>query len=498
MARNDLRTTGADRRPPGRRAVALAAAAAATLVGSPLAVPAAAEPGPEKVTDRHAVVLVNFKNASLSDAKVVHEKAVKQLFTGQDSVAAYYATMSDKRLSVVPAQGDGVFGPFDIDVDKSQCDPGKIQQLAAKALPADVKYDHLSIVIPGGNACSWWGLGSMPGPITWFQEGAINNDDTTAALHEFGHNMGFPHQERELCPVGQFTGCSAYGNSHITPMGGGGGHKGLSSPELIAKKWLSADRIVSPKTTTTVHLTPLHAPAAAAGTRAVDIPFGTNGDRLVIEYRHNVANTVDTDIENPGLFVFRVGQGNYASAVCLRNPADDKATMAGSFTGTEPLTDLAQHIKLSYSKMTPDGIDVTIDLAHQGAQVAPTTGATGNPSTTATPGPTTTSAAPIPAAKPSVPVSPTTVADTDADAALHAAKPTAKSPTRSGSPAAAAAAAAAPAAPSASVAATTAGPQLAATGGSSALVPTVIGTVFLGVGAALLLRRRRRAAHRRH
>ncbi|MEU6974133.1 hypothetical protein AB0A71_41755 [Kitasatospora aureofaciens] len=294
MARTDLHPACSGRRPLGRRAVALAAATAATaLVGAPFAVPAAAEPGPEK-TDRHAVVLVNFRNASLSDAKVVHEKAVQQLFKAKDSVAAYYAANSGQRLAVVPAQGDGVFGPFDIDIDKSKCDAGKIADLAAKAMPAGVKYDHLSIVIPGGNACGWWGLGSMPGPTTWFQEGAINGDDTAAALHEFGHNMGFAHEGRELCPAGQFTGCSGDGTSHITPMGGGGSHKGLSAPELIGRHWLSADRIVSPKASTTVHLPPLHAPAAAGGTRAVDIPFGTDGDRLVLDYRAVAANTVDT------------------------------------------------------------------------------------------------------------------------------------------------------------------------------------------------------------
>ncbi|MEU6970028.1 LPXTG cell wall anchor domain-containing protein [Kitasatospora aureofaciens] len=468
MARTDLRTARSARRPIGRRALALAAATATTaLAGAPFAVPAAAEPGPE-TTDHHAVVLVNFRNASLSDAKVVHEKAVQQLFKSKDSVAAYYAANTGGRVAVVPAQGDGVFGPFDIDIDKSKCDAGKIADLAAKAMPAGVKYDHLSIVMPGDNACGWWGLGSMPGPTTWFQEGAINQDDTTAAIHEFGHNMGFNHEDREMCPAGQFTGCSAYGNSHITPMGGGGGHKGLSSPELIARKWLSADRIVSPKTTTTVHLTPLHAPAAAGGTRAVDIPFGSGGDRLVLEYRTNVANSVETDIENPGVFVFRINGGNYAAAANLRNAAGDKNKVVGSFTDSDPMTDLAHHISLSYGKMTPDGVDVTIDLAYQGAQSG---SAAGTPeagrSAEAAAKPATTR--PTPSAGHSHP------GDTAEDLAV--AKPPVKVAGQSTSPAAK-------------------GPQLAATGGD-VLVPTLIGTALLGGGAALVLRRRQ-VRHRRH
>ncbi|WP_031066168.1 LPXTG cell wall anchor domain-containing protein [Streptomyces sp. NRRL WC-3742] len=472
MARTDLRTTRSGRRPLGRRALALAAATATTvLAGGPFTAPAAAEPGPE-VTDHHAVVLVNFRNASLSDAKVVHEKAVQQFFKSKDSVAAYYATNSGGRVAVVPAQGDGVFGPFDIDIDKSQCDPGKIADLAAKAMPADVKRDHLSIVMPGGNACSWWGLGSQPGPTTWFQEGAINGDDTTAALHEFGHNMGFPHQGRALCPVGQFTNCSGDGTSHITPMGGGGGHKGLSSPELIAKKWLPADRIVSPKTTTTVHLTPLHAPAAAGGSRVVDIPFGSDGDRVVLEYRTNVADSVDTDVENPGVFVFLVRGGNYLYPDNLRNTTEDKAKMVGSFTGTEPMTDLAHHIKLSYSKMTADGVDVTVDLAFQGAQSGTASATPGaSKGADAAPKPATTAPRTTPSASHSHP------GDTTEDLAL--AKSPVKASDQSASPAAK-------------------GPQLAATGGSSVMVPTLIGTALLGGGAVLVLRRRRQVRHRRH
>jgi LPXTG-motif cell wall-anchored protein len=441
MARTRLRTESSQRRPVRRRAATLVVTAAATaLTGATLAaIPAAADPVPER-TIRQAVALVNFRDSSLSDAAVVHTKAARQFFGADGSVATYYAANSGNRLAVVPAQGDGVFGPFTIDVDSTKCDPGKMNDLARKALPADLKYDHVAIVMPGTGACPWWGLGSMPGPTTWFQEGAINGDDYTAALHEFGHNMGFNHEGRELCPVGKFTGCSGDGHSHITPMGGGGQGKGLSAPELIGRNWLSSERIVKPKETTTVHLTPLHAPAAAGGTRAVDIPLGTGGDRLV---------------------VFRVNGGNYSAAVNLRNNTEDKKKMVGSFTGTEPMTDLEHHISLSYSKTTADGVDVHIDLAHGGtpATAAASAGTAKTPAATA--------------GRPTQ----TQLGDTAHD--LGAKTP----PTRSAAPATH----------------RPADRDLAETGSDhNVMVPALIGTALIGASAAFLLRRRHQVRTRRH
>lgn len=482
MTSNDPRTEDTARRPRRRRAGALGAAiAAVVLTVAPLAVPASADSGPVSTVDHHAVVLVNFSDKSLSNAATSHADVVQQLFKAPDSVAAYYAANSGGLVSVVPAQGDGVFGPFTIDVPSSSCDTGKIADQARQNLPAGLSYDHLSIVMPGTGACPWWSFGLVGGPVTWFQEGAVSGGDTTAAVHEFGHNLGYGHEMRQLCPVGKFTGCAGDGYSHVTPMGGGGDHKGLSAPELIAMKWLPPTEVATPKATATVHLTPLHAATSAAGTRAIDMPLGTNGDRLVIEYRAPIANSVDTDVDNPGVFVFRIDGGHYTDAVELRNTTEDKAKMVGSFTGTQPMTDLADHIAISYSAMTGDGVDVHLDLDHPstGTSTGPASPGSSNSSShsaTHTPSPSAHTSS-----KPSASPHSSPRPGNSGDGADELGVTPSPSHTASESPTSAAAAGRAP---------------LAHTG-ANILFPALAATGVVGLGTLFILRARR-LKHRRH
>ncbi len=461
MARSSsrIRLTGGPSESAGRsgavRLLAGSAAAALVLCGPAVTTAAAAGPATQ-TTDRHAVVLVNFRNVALSSPDADHAKAVSNFFGADGSLAAYYAANSGNRMSVVPAKGDGVFGPFTLDVDttawdSSGCDSGKIADLARKTIP-DVAYDHLSIVMPDTKACDWWGLGSQPGPTTWFQEGAVN--DLAAIDHEVGHNLGFAHEERQVCTSGSFTACTADGYSQRTPMGAGGSKKGLSAPELLAQKWLTPQQVTTPQTASTVHLTPLHAPAGASGARVIDLPLGTAGDRIVVEYR-TPDSGLDIDVAQ-GVDVFRVPQGKYDHAVMIGNTKQEDKTATGSFTPNTPLGDTSARISLSVTQLTAQGADVHIDFGTNQATSANT---------------------PAPAA---APVQPTKQGD---DTKLLGSTATAAP-----SPA--------PAASSPAPAPAGAPVALASTG-AKILTPTLIGCALLAAGGASLLLRKRRAQHRR-
>ncbi|MQS14554.1 hypothetical protein F7Q99_20365 [Streptomyces kaniharaensis] len=463
--------------------LAATAAAVLTLSGTVLTTPALADPGPQ-TTDRHVVVLVNFRNASLAHADADREAARKNFFGSADSLTTYYAANSGNRFGVVPAKGDGVFGPFTLDMDGSGCETSKMAELARKTIP-DVTYDHLSIVMPSTDACQWWGLGMQPGNVTWFQEGAVESQ--AAIFHEIGHNLGFAHEERQVCPAGAFTSCSEDGYSDRTPMGGGGEKKGLSAPELMSRKWLTEQQIAAPTSTTTVHLTPLHA-AGASGVRAVDLPLGTTGDRIVVEYRTPDAGTLDKDVAQ-GVDVFRAPHGNYEHSVMIGNGRHDEKSVVGSFTGSAALTDTASGLSVSVVGMTADGADVRIQLG-AGPNPTPTpTSVTASPTAPAPTATATATATPKPGSATPTQQAPTAPAPTSAT--KPAEDVTAIGVTGSPRPAAPTTASASP---------TANGDSALASTGAKVATPGLIGAALVAVGgsATILLRRRRTAQHRKH
>ncbi|MFI8460758.1 hypothetical protein [Kitasatospora sp. NPDC085464] len=471
--------TGAARRPRRVTPAVLALTAASVLTLSTTALtttPAAADPGLQKI-DRHVVVLVNLANARLASPDADHSDARSHFFGQSGSLASYYAANSGGLLGVVPAKDDGVLGPFDLAMDGSTCDTGKMAELARKALPSGLAYDHLSIVMPSNKACDWWGLGNQPGNVTWFQEGAVK--DVAAIAHEMGHNLGFAHQERQVCTPGSFTSCTADGYSRRTPMGAGGEKKGLSAPELIAQKWLPGGQVTTPTAATTVHLTPLHAAADTAGVRAVDLPLGSGGDRIVVEYRTPGATTPDLDVAK-GVDVYRVPKGQYDHAVMIGNgKQDDKAT-AGSFTGTVALTDTATGLSLSVTGATATGADVQIRF---GSGTTPSPG----PTQSATP------TGPAPGTTTAKPGSGTTPTGTAVPTPTHRAP----SPTATAGDGAADIGTTGLPTPPAGTTAT--GTDSLAHTGAKVTVPALAGSVLvLAGGTTAVLLRRRRTQHRKH
>ncbi|MFE9040228.1 LPXTG cell wall anchor domain-containing protein [Streptomyces sp. NPDC007818] len=360
-----------------------AAAACALPLGPTLLIaPAAAEPA-APVVDRHAVVLVDFRDRALADPEKTRAAAVSNFFGTGTSLTSYYDRVSGGDLDIVPVEGDGVFGPVTIDMDDSaSCDVAKMMDLARKAVPETAAAERVSLVVNTQYCKNWWGLGSVPGPHTWFHEGAVLDKD--AIVHEVGHNLGFTHQRRELCPVGGFTGCTADGYSNRSPMGAGGSGMGLSGPEMIARQWVAGPQIARPTSSGRVRLTPLHA-AGTAGTRLVDLPLGSGGDRIVVEYRTPDADTADRTVRQ-GVVVYRVPGGDHKRAVMISNLKSSDTSSAGSFGSDAPLTDEAAGLSITVTATGTSGADISVRLGDAPAaatQAAPVTETPHSPTATA-------------------------------------------------------------------------------------------------------------------
>ncbi|MER5439863.1 LAETG motif-containing sortase-dependent surface protein [Streptomyces sp. NPDC002790] len=350
-----------------RKRIATVAAASAVFAGGATITTAhAADETPAK--NRVLVVVVDFKDVKHSDADAVKENARKEYFGGSQSIAGYYSKVSQGAFTYVPAAKDGVVGPYELDLPQNPCDAGAVRTAAAKAAEADgytadEDYDSISILQPSaGSDCGWAGLGSVPGPNTWIMVGEDSKISKGAAVHEFGHNQGYSHHERDECPGGDLDSCTtAEGYSSKTPMGGGGPGVGFAAPELISKGWLPGGQAVTVKKSATFTLNSLYG-GKTGGARALDIPLGN--DRLVVEYRHEDPTNKDDEDGNldaalEGVYAYLAPEGDYNKSRLLDpTPGEGK----GKEDAVSTLTDKKNNVEIEVGRSGGGSATVSVGL----------------------------------------------------------------------------------------------------------------------------------------
>jgi hypothetical protein len=236
-------------------------------------------------TSRHvAVVMVNFAD----DARepVTPTQVRTTLLGSTTDVDDHFQDSSDGHLGVT---GD-VLGWHTVDrATATSCDYaawGNAASKAAAAAGADLGgYDHVMYFWPQQSACSWAGLGQLPGTTSW-----INGSNTTRVLaHELAHNLGEHHASAAgsctedgasvVVPTST-SSCtvSEYGDA-FTIMGSSSYylHTGASRVHL---GWLEPVTAAAGEAGTWT-LSPLD---SGAGTRMVRIPRG-DGTYLSLEFR---------------------------------------------------------------------------------------------------------------------------------------------------------------------------------------------------------------------
>ncbi|MEE4492441.1 LAETG motif-containing sortase-dependent surface protein [Streptomyces sp. BE230] len=349
------------------RIATVAATTAVFAAGAAIPAAHAADGTPAK--NRVLVVVVDFKDVKHSDAEAVKENARKEYFGGSQSIAGYYTKVSQGAFTYVPAAEDEVVGPYELDLPQNPCDAGAVRSAAAKAAEADgytadEDYDSISVLQPGaGSDCGWAGLGSVPGPNTWLQVGEDGKTSKAAMVHEFGHNQGFGHHERDECPDGNLDGCTTgEGYSGKTPMGGGGPGVGFAAPELISRGWLPGGQAVTVQKSADFTLSPLYS-GEAGGVRALDIPLGK--DRLVVEYRHEDPTYTDDDDGNldaavEGVYAYLAPEGDYNHSRLLDpTPGEGEGAKDDAIT---TLTDKGSKVEVEVGRSGDGSATVSVSL----------------------------------------------------------------------------------------------------------------------------------------
>jgi hypothetical protein len=335
-----------------------------------------AQAGAAPVIRRLAVVTIQNGDTDNERAQLADTTYLRNVFFsggGGGSLASWMPAVTHGRLGFVPA-GDGVFAAEPNaalrDGARNRCLSDAARSTAEGFLSGrGIAWDSLAVVFDIGS-CGWGGLGQMPGKVTWYPP----RPSLSAIVHEFGHNLGYPHQLKRDCSGGAVSECRVSGVSGTSPMGGGGSGRGYSAVELMHSGWVEPGWLVRTGRPGSFTLKPLHSPASTTGTRVVEFQT-SGGTSYVIEARASSSSGVDSAFGgNPALKVYSVNNKDYRNA-WLVNP------------GGPVITDAAHKITISLRSAT------TVEIATTGAvsarpspnRAAPAAPPSPSPSATASP-----------------------------------------------------------------------------------------------------------------
>lgn len=226
-----------------------------------------------------AVLMVNF--ADNPQTPWTADAVAGAYFGAANSANAYFQDSSDGRIGF---SGE-VFGWLTISrASTTTCDWsawGTAASAAATSAGIDLSaFQHISYVWPN-TACTWAGLGYMPGTRT-YMDGTIG---TSVIAHELGHNLGVHHAGSLSCtgaggapvPVSSTCSVSEYGDPFDVM---GNGNKLLQGYHRAQLGWLPESVTLSAGGTATI----VPVDSAGLGTRLVRIPRG-DGTFLDIDFR---------------------------------------------------------------------------------------------------------------------------------------------------------------------------------------------------------------------
>lgn len=328
-------------------------------------------PSPRKV----AVILANFTNNTAQP--LTQDTARAMVFTGTTSSNAYFKEVSFGVRSLVGkvrADGD-VFGWYTLARNDSPCDYsawGTAARTAAQNAGVDLTgYDHIVHYFVRSTACSFSGVGQVPGKYTW-----INGSSASTIAHELGHNFGLHHASSITCtengarvPISASCTLKEYGDPFDVM---GSGYRHLNAYHKGRLGWLESANMVTATADGTFTVVPL-AQKSAAGIQSLRVRIDSTRFYYV-EFRQPFGfdNFASTAAVVNGVLIHR--GTDYPSMT--RPELVDLVPATTSFTDAalgvgKTFEDAAAGIRIGVSSLSSSGAIVTIDVP--GGPCTPTT-----------------------------------------------------------------------------------------------------------------------------
>ncbi len=335
---------------------------------------------PKKV----AVILANFQNDT--SQPIDQAQARDRVFTGSTSSNAYYKEISFGARSLVgntDPNGD-VFGWYTIDFSNTPCDYSAWGTNArSKAQAAGVNlaaYDHIIHYFPRTSACSFSGVGQLPGRYNW-----INGSSSQTIAHELGHNFGVHHASSYRCtsggvnvPISSTCTPSEYGDPFDVM---GGRYRHMSAFQKGRLGWFETANTVTVSANGDFNVVPLET-KSSSGIQSLRVRIPNTAEFYYVEYRQSFGfdNFSATAPVVNGVLIHRATDyGTVVRTLLIDNQAttttfDDAALSVG-----QTFTDSVASISITLVSRSASAAVVRVSLSAGG----PTDGGTPPPPTCA-------------------------------------------------------------------------------------------------------------------
>ncbi|MBI4423036.1 MAG: hypothetical protein HY554_04885, partial [Elusimicrobia bacterium] len=255
---------------------------------------------------RLALILVHYDEPAAPDSIAELESS---LFSGPESVSAFYRHVSDGHVSI----SGQAFGPFSIR-RPAGCDARVLLDAAVAAADAAVdfrSYDGVVVAYPHDPCFPWGGLGTLNRIIVPSDEGRlpltvawINTIESflTVAAHEIGHNLELGHANAYECPSGLERKALCQTVEYGDPFDVMGMSSLLLSPNAPHREkagWLRAPQLEEASRSGTFELSPLNRRDGAV--RALKVPETWASDGTVSSWYYLEFRQPDS-IDRPPVF----------------------------------------------------------------------------------------------------------------------------------------------------------------------------------------------------